>query len=242
MHVIPWDPSRPWRGPTQQPAQSTVALYSQGPLYGPDHLSLGVWGWGQQPGHQLVVRQASQRLRLIQARKHGILAPGTLTCQPRLLPSLGSDLTPTEVLQALKSRWTASMQASPASRARLSSDMPTSQPAWMALTRGHRQHWSQRQQQQQAQQQQQPSQQPNQPHSGGATVHDTVDVLAPPGSHPQLCEWRRLWELASAAYFNRQHRVLWWRILHGCVMCGAFSAYIGRATVEQAVSAYSFAS
>ncbi|KAL3152948.1 hypothetical protein ABBQ38_012249 [Trebouxia sp. C0009 RCD-2024] len=96
VHVIPWDPSRPWRGPTQQPAQSTVALYSQGPLYGPDHLSLGVWGWGQQPGHQLVVRQASQRLRLVQARKHGILAPGTLTCQPRLLPSLGSDLTPAE--------------------------------------------------------------------------------------------------------------------------------------------------
>ncbi|KAL3161127.1 hypothetical protein ABBQ38_009502 [Trebouxia sp. C0009 RCD-2024] len=139
-----------------------------------------------------------------------------------------------EVLQALESRWTASMQASPASRARLSSDMPTSQPAWMALTRGHRQHWSQRQQQQQAQQQQQPSQQPNQPHSDRATIHDTVDVLAPPGSHPQLSEWRRVWELASAAYFNRQHRVLWWRILHGCVMCGAFSAYIGRATVEQA--------
>ncbi|KAL3136578.1 hypothetical protein ABBQ38_005824 [Trebouxia sp. C0009 RCD-2024] len=52
--------------------------YSQGPLYGPDHLSLGVWGWGQQPGHQLVVRQASQRLRLIQARRHGILATHTL--------------------------------------------------------------------------------------------------------------------------------------------------------------------
>ena len=42
-----------------------------------------------------------------------------------------------------------------------------------------------------------------------------------------------MWELASAAFFNRQHRVLWWRILHGCVMCGAFSAYIGRATMEQ---------
>ncbi|DBA76180.1 TPA: hypothetical protein ACH3X1_009909 [Trebouxia sp. C0004] len=29
-------------------------------------------------------------------------------------------------------------------------------------------------------------------------------------------------------------RILWWRILHGCVMCGAFSAYIGRATPQQA--------
>ncbi|KAL3158384.1 hypothetical protein ABBQ38_010622 [Trebouxia sp. C0009 RCD-2024] len=62
VHVIPWDPSRPWRGPTQQPARSTVALYSQGPLYGPDHLSLGVWGWGQQPGHQLVVAKAGTNL------------------------------------------------------------------------------------------------------------------------------------------------------------------------------------
>ncbi|KAL3162551.1 hypothetical protein ABBQ32_010203 [Trebouxia sp. C0010 RCD-2024] len=157
VHVIPWDPSRPWRGPAKQPAQPTAALYSQGQLWGPGRLSLGVWGWGQQPAHQLVVRQASQRLRLIQARKHGTLAPGALTCQPRLLPLPGSGLTPTQVLQALESRWTASLQASPASRTRLSSDMPDSQPAWMALSRGHRQHWSQRQQQQQAQQQQQPS-------------------------------------------------------------------------------------
>ncbi|KAL3148796.1 hypothetical protein ABBQ32_001677 [Trebouxia sp. C0010 RCD-2024] len=155
---------------------------------------------------------------------------------PRLLPLPGSGLTPTQVLQAQESRWTASLQASPASRTRLSSDMPDSQPAWMALSRGHRQHWSQRQQQQQAQQQQQPSEQPRQRHSNRATIgdNDTLDVLAPPDSHPQLSEWRNVWELASAAFFNRQHRVRWWRILHGCVMCGAFRAYIGRASMEQA--------
>ncbi|KAL3141659.1 hypothetical protein ABBQ32_004351 [Trebouxia sp. C0010 RCD-2024] len=70
--------------------------------------------------------------------------------------------------------------------------MPDSQPAWMALSRGHRQHWSQRQQQQQAQQQQQPSEQPRQRHSNRATVGDTLDVLAPPDSHPQLSEWRNI--------------------------------------------------
>ncbi|KAL3135451.1 hypothetical protein ABBQ32_007473 [Trebouxia sp. C0010 RCD-2024] len=121
---------------------------------------------------------------------------GALTCQPRLLPSLGSVLTPTQVLQALESRWTASMQASSAGRARLSSDVPGSQPAWMALSRGRRQHWSQRQLQQQAQQQQQPSQQPQPHHSDRAAIGDTVDVLAPPASHPQLSGWRRVWELA----------------------------------------------
>ena len=92
-----------------------------------------------------------------------------------------------------------------------------------------------RQRQQQAQQQQ-PAQQPRQLPSDRAANNDTMDVLGDPGDPPQLTEWRRLWQLAStsAAYFNRQHRVLWWRILHGCVMCGAFSAYIGRATPQQA--------
>ena len=70
--------------------------------------------------------------------------------------------------------------------------------------------------------------------SDRAANSDTTDVLRGSGNHPQLSEWRKPWELASAAYFNRQHRVLWWRILHGCVMCGAFSAYIGRATPQQA--------
>ena len=70
VRVISWDPSRPWRGPTRQPTESaSTTLYSQGQLWGPNHLSMGVWGWGQQPAHQLIVRQASQRLRLIQAQK-----------------------------------------------------------------------------------------------------------------------------------------------------------------------------
>ena len=103
----------------------------------------------------------------------------------------------------------------------------------MAPSRGHRQHWSERQQQQQAQQQQ-PAQQPRQLPSDRDANNDTMDVLGDPGDPPQLTEWRRLWQLASAAYLDRQHRVLWWRILHGCVMCGAFSAYIGRATLQQA--------
>ena len=150
-----------------------------------------------------------------------------------------SDQTSAQVLQELESRWTASLQASPSGRDRLSSDLPDSQPAWMAPSGGHRQHWSQRQQQQQAQQQQ-PAQQPRQLPSDRAANNDTMDVLGDPGDPPQLIEWRRLWQLASAAYLNRQHRVLWWRILHGCVMCGAFSAYIGRATPQQACCPFFF--
>ena len=128
VRVISWDPSRPWRGPTRQPTESaSTTLYSQGQLWGPNHLSMGGWGWGQQPAHQLIVRQASQRLRLIQAQKHGILSPGALIYRPRLLPLPGSNQTSAQVLQELESKWTASMQASPASRVRLSSDLPDSQ-------------------------------------------------------------------------------------------------------------------
>ena len=81
VQVTPWDPSRPWRGPTAQlgsSAQSSNPLFTQGPFWGPHHLSLGVWGWGQQPAHQLVVRQVSQRLRLIKAfgGKHPLATSG----------------------------------------------------------------------------------------------------------------------------------------------------------------------
>ncbi|KAA6424459.1 MAG: hypothetical protein FRX49_05671 [Trebouxia sp. A1-2] len=80
-------------------------LYLQGPLWGQHHLSLGVWGWGSQPAHQLVVKQAGLRLRLIRsfATKHP-LAPGGLTCRPRLLPMPASGQSVVESLQAIEAR------------------------------------------------------------------------------------------------------------------------------------------
>ena len=144
-------------GPSRPSAQSSAALYSQGPLWGPARLSLGVWGWGQQPARKLVVREASQRLRLIQAQRCKALAPGALVCRPRLLPLPGSDQSPTEVLQELESRWAASIQSISASRPSPNTDMSDSQPAWMAPQRVPRLHWSQRQQRLQTQQQQQPA-------------------------------------------------------------------------------------
>ena len=87
----------------------------------------------------------------------------------------------------------------------------------MSPSQRPRLHWSQRQQQQQHQQ----LQHALQLLSNKAAINDTLDVLEACGSHPQQSEWRRLWELASSRYFDRQHRVLWWRILHGSLMCGA---------------------
>jgi len=54
-------------------------------------------------------------------------------------------------------------------------------------------------------------------------------VLEARDSHPQQTQWRHIWELASASYLDRQHRVLWWRLLHGSLMCGVYRACIGRA-------------
>ena len=72
-------------------------------------------------------------------------------------------------------------------------------------------HWSQRQQQQQEQQQQQQQQQQQlqqaqQLPSDKAAINDTFDVPEVCGSHPQQSERRRLWELASSKYFDKQHR------------------------------------
>jgi len=60
VRVIRWDPSRPWRDHAPNAPISTArqSLSLQRQLWGPHHLSLGVWGWGSQPAHQLVVRQA----------------------------------------------------------------------------------------------------------------------------------------------------------------------------------------
>jgi len=46
--------------------QNSVSVQPSRPgqLWGPHHLSFGMWGWGSHPALQLVVRQAGQRLRL----------------------------------------------------------------------------------------------------------------------------------------------------------------------------------
>ena len=236
---VSWDPSRPWRGSAHQPAQQGSPLYLQGQLWGPHHLSLGVWGWGSQPAHQLVVRQAGLRLRLIRSfatkqTKHP-LAPSGLTCRPRLLPMPTSGQSVAETLQAMELRWVASMQPSSRGTARLSSEMSASLPAWMTPSQTPRRHWSERQQQRQEQHQQQMQQHPApQLPLDRAVADDLIDVLEACGSHPQQAQWWHIWELAGASYLDRQHRVLWWRLLHGSLMCGAYRAYIGRATPAQA--------
>ena len=243
VHVVSWDPSRPWRGPTAQQSPAAAAQYSQGPLWGPQHLSLGVWGFGEQLAHQLVVKQAGQRLRLIQAFAKGpSAAPAGLTCKPRFMPLPGSDQTPAQVLQVTEAKWAAAIHSTATGTTRLRSDTSDSLPSWMLPSQSNRLHWSQRQQQrqeqqQQHQQQQQQQQQQPQPQllpTQQAAADDTIDVLGACGSHPQQSQWRHLWELASATYISRQHRILWWRILHGCLMCGAYKAYIHRATPQQA--------
>ncbi|DBA70246.1 TPA: hypothetical protein ACH3X2_012153 [Trebouxia sp. C0005] len=56
-----------------------------------------------QPAHQLVVKPAGLRLRLIRsfATKHP-LAPGGLTCRPRLLPMPASGQSVAETSQAIE--------------------------------------------------------------------------------------------------------------------------------------------
>ena len=128
--------------------------------------SPSVGGAASQPAlkaHQSLWRQAS------------IGNIGSHLPPPRVLPRLGSVHTPTQALQEMESRWTASIQADPTGRVRRRSDIPDSQPAWMSPSSGPRLHWSQRQQQQQEQhqQQQQQLQHAQQLPSDKAAINDT---------------------------------------------------------------------
>ncbi|DBA88497.1 TPA: hypothetical protein ACH3X2_004979 [Trebouxia sp. C0005] len=181
------------KGSAHQFSQLDSPLYLQGPLWGQHHLSLGVWGWGSQPAHQLVVKQAGLRLRFIRsfATKHP-LAPGGLTCRPRLLPMPASGQSVAETLQAIEVRWVAFMQPSSRGTARLSSEVSASLPAWMNPSQTPRVHWSDRQQQRQEQHQQQTQQQPaTQLPLEEAAANDTIDVLEACGSHAQQAHWQR---------------------------------------------------
>ena len=152
-------------GPSAPASSARQSLYLQGQLWGPHHLSVGVWGWGSQLGHQLVVRQAGLRLRLIRsfATKHP-MAPSGLTCRPCLLPMPTSGQSVAETLQAMELRWVVSMQPNsrgtarlswfmelrwvvsmqPDSRgtARLSPETSASLPAWMTPSQTPSMHWS----------------------------------------------------------------------------------------------------
>ena len=130
VHVVSWDPSRPWRGPAAQQSQAGAVQYSQGRLWGPQHLSLGVWGFGQQPAHELIVKEASQRLRLIQAFARGSsTAPAGLTCKPCFMPLPGSGQTPIQVLHATEAKWAAAIRSTATATAHIRSDTPDSLPA-----------------------------------------------------------------------------------------------------------------
>ncbi len=181
-----------------------------------------------------VLRRTPIRLIRSFATKHP-LAPSDLTSRPRLLPLQTSGQSVAENLQAMEVRWVASMQASSRGTARPSSEMSACLPAWMTSSQTPRMHWSDRQQQRHEQHQQQTQQQPApQLPLERAAADDFIDVLEACGSHPQQAQWRHIWELASASYLNRRHRDLWWRLLHGSLVCGAYKAYIGRARPAQA--------
>ncbi len=110
VEVVSWDPARPWRGPSHSQIGAGCQLYLQGSSLGPQYFPLGLWGWAGQPAHQLVVKQASLRLCLIQSFA-GKLRPGPgVTCRPRLLPVPGTNQTPDQVLSAVEARWVTSIQ------------------------------------------------------------------------------------------------------------------------------------
>ena len=90
---------------------------------------------------------------------------------------------------------------------------------------------------QEQQQQPQPTQFPACP-ADQARADDMLDVLQACGSHPLDSRWSNLWQSVHAAHFDRQHRVLWWRLLHGSLMCRAYKAYIHSLSAQESYCPY----
>ena len=206
-------------------------------------LPLRQWPQREAEAGGIVCNLTVWTLDLIQAfaSRHPV-SPQGLTCRPRLLPQPGSHQTPAQVLQLMEARWVSSLQSSSQGTVRPRSDEPDTQPTWMLPVQAPRLHWSQRQHQRSEQLQQHQPQQPQpatQLSAQQSATDDTLDILQVCGTHPQQSQWRQLWQLSHAAYFHRPHRVLWWRILHGSLMCGAYKAYIHRAAPAQATCPFS---
>ena len=121
------------------------------------HMAAGVCSI-RRPARHLVVRDVSQRLRLIEAvgGKRPVANWVSLVA-----PVYCRGQAPIRTQHRLCKGWSLGgqpQQADPADRVRRSSDIPDSQPAWVSPSQRPRLHWSQRQQQQQEQQQQQQQQ------------------------------------------------------------------------------------
>ena len=219
--VIDWDSSRPWR-----PGIRSCTALQQPYLLGPPAVSTldpSMWGMGRRPCHHLVVREAANRLTLLQAAQHDQLSQPAAAFVP---PFWRQDA---RGLRAMEARWLDRLSSLGGTGASDTEHTPRRRSAtdafgvdysvaapWMSLSPSSRPHWRVRRQEHEADPDPRPVPPP-------LEADDTTDWAAPrPGAHPP---WAAVWSRVHHLGLDRQHRFVAWQILHAVLPCGASRFY-----------------
>ncbi|BDA40487.1 hypothetical protein COCOBI_01-1400 [Coccomyxa sp. Obi] len=176
------------------------------------------WGLGKRPGHQYVVKEATQRRQVLHRLKHG-------HPQSPVRPAIWADSTDDQRsgLRAIEAHWastaagTCASQQSLGKRRRGEPD-PSSHAAWMSPPPKRPPPWRDR-----------PHPQPSAPAPRLQRQHcspDTVDAAAVArGPQPP---WAHVWRVIATSHLDRGQRMTVWRLLHGKLFVGAFTRHIHR--------------
>ena len=220
--VILWDPARPWR-PGKRPVPSREAPY----LLGPPAVSTvdpSLWGVGQRPCHQLVVKEASTRLTVLAAFGKRVLLSPLSPVVPAIWEGGGKSLA------GLESKWTdrlisAAGRAQPAQPPALTRSAAQAfgpdygaGAAWFTLHPSQREHWRSRQLEQAGQISQ------STPPASQQQTDDLTDVAAQTSAEAR--PWSAVWTRLHHMGLDRQHRLVAWQVLHAALPCGAHTAYV----------------
>ena len=222
--TMSWDSSRPWQPKTGRGIQASpdpgryLLGEESGCVFDPN-----LWGVADRSSHEIVVREAADRLTSLAAAATGVTgAPG----QPIRPAIWEGDVTPgrygSRTLAATEQSWAQGITAALAVSSPLARLAPRPrddlqyEASWMSPAGRTRQHWRDRQ----AEAATPPAAAPQ------VTIRpDTHDIGSPPVPGPPP-PWASVWVRLQDLALDRAHRHLAWQLLHGTVRCGAFRAFI----------------
>jgi exonuclease III len=222
--AVKWDTARRWRPLTgrRKAAVSDPGRYylgeESGSAFDPD-----LWGVADRPSHELVVREAADRLTCLAAVSAGVTGVVGNPIRPAIWEG---GTTPgrygSRTLAATEQRWVqviaAALQgpATPGTAATRSGESLQYQASWMAPSGRSRQHWRDRQ-----------AEAPPPPAVAPRILirPDTQDAASPPQPCPAP-PWAPVWARLQDLALDRSQRLLAWQLLHGTLRCGAFRAVI----------------
>jgi exonuclease III len=233
---ILWDPSRPWRpltGKRRAAPADPGRYFLGGETVGTFDPAL--WGVGDRPAHELVVREAADRLTALAAVSAGVVSAPGCPIRPAIWEG---DVTQgrygSRTLAATEQTWQRTIAtalttlSSPTRGVSRTGEELMYEASWMSPSGRSRQHWRERQ----ADAPPPTAAPPRTPHR--PDTHDACVLPDSPPTAPWSPVWARLHDLA----LDRTHRLVAWQLLHGQLRCGAYRAFIDiRRGVSQPVEA-----